>query len=297
MSATCPVCATPVAADAAYCHACGATQPARCLACGTARVGGSAFCPECGAALPALPANATPGAAPNTRPIAPDALPDGPANPARPFADAAGLATAAPSWGSADAPGGGADVAPGFGATPFRYPIEAIRQRPSWMAAALVFVTFGLYWPIWFGQTWSEMKRVVRDPGMSPFWHALTPLVPIYGLFRTHAHFRVVAALLGPNGAPIAVPPRLAVVLALVSGVLGVIAFRPGVSAGEFVLLMLGASAALARLAGRGQAALNALWRQEFGAASRPGALWGEWLALVVCGLVFALFVLGGLVG
>ena len=106
---------------------------------------------------------------------------------------------------------------------------------------------------------------------MSPFWHALTPLVPVYGLFRTHAHFRVMAVLLGASGVPLTVPPRLAVVLALLSGVFGFVAFRPGVTTPEFVVLMLGSLAALARLAARGQSALNGLWRAEFGDASPTG--------------------------
>jgi len=55
----------------------------------------------------------------------------------------------------------------------------------------LTIFSLRLYWPVWFGQTWSELKRVVRDPGMNPVAHALSLFVPIYGLFRIGAHFRV----------------------------------------------------------------------------------------------------------
>lgn len=296
MSATCPVCAAPVAADAAYCHACGATQPARCPACGTPRSDG-AFCLECGAALPGSPAGATQPAGSISRPMAAGAPPSGSTPPAHPFAAPVGTAAVAQAWEPSFGPDGAPGYAPELGSAPFDAPAEPVRQRPPWMAAALVMVTFGLYWPIWFGQTWAEMKRLVRDPGMSPIGHALAALVPVYGLFRTRAHFRVMAVLLASRGVPATVPPRLAVVLALLSGVLVWIAFRPSVTAAEFVVLWLGALAALARLAARGQTALNALWRSEFGAGSPTGARWGEWVALVVCGLVFVLFVLGGLVG
>ncbi len=265
MSATCPVCATPVAADAAYCH-------------------------ECGASLP--------GAVAAVRQPAPPAAPQptGANGLARPAATGTGIAADPhPKQPASSAAG----FAPVYESGPLHAALlaEPVRQRPAWMAASLVMVTFGVYWLVWFGQTWGEMKRLVRDPGMSPLGHALTPLVPVYGLFRTHAHFRVMAVLLQSGGVPLTVPPRLAVVLALVSGVFGFVALRPGVTAAEFVVLMLGSLAALARLAARGQTALNGLWRAEFGADSPTGARWGEWLALVLCGLVFVLFVLGGLVG
>lgn len=297
MPATCPVCATPVAPDAAYCHACGATQPARCPACGEPRGGSGTYCMECGAKLPDLLTTGTPLPASGGWPGAADAAPTGgPPGAAQPFAVPVGMPPS-PAWHDAPAPAGVPGFAPGFGAALAGHLIAPVRQRPPWMAAALVVVTFGLYWLVWFGQSWSEMKRLVRDPAMSPFWHALTPLVPVYGLFRTHAHFRVLATLLTAAGLPVAVPPALAVVLALVAGLMNWIAYTASVGATEFVVLMLGAVALLARLVARGQASLNALWRAEFAGRSRSGAHWGEWLALVVCGLLFALVVVGALIG
>lgn len=246
--------------------------------------------------LPELAGDAGPTPGPAGWPASAVAMQAGaPAVSAQPFAVSGGMPPAA--WDAAVAAPGAYGFPPEVGATPFDGSVVAVRQRPSWMVAALVMVTFGVYWLVWFGQTWAEMKRVVRDPGMRPFWHALTPLAPVYGLFRTHAHFRVMAVLVESHGVPVMVPPRLAVILALMSGVLGWIALLPGVSTAEFVVLMLGALAALARLAARGQTTLNGLWRSGFGAGSRAGARWGEWVALVVCGLVFVLFVLGGLLG
>src|SRR5215207_11023344 len=84
------------------------------------------------------------------------------------------------------------DLAPLLPRTTTLAPSWPIRQRPTWVVFLLTIFTLGLYWPIWFAQTWSELKRVVRDPGMSPVWHGLSLAVPIYNLFRVHAHFRTI---------------------------------------------------------------------------------------------------------
>ncbi|MSQ40942.1 MAG: hypothetical protein EXR55_04665 [Dehalococcoidia bacterium] len=47
----------------------------------------------------------------------------------------------------------------------------------------------GLYLLYWFYLTWKHYRNHTgRD--VYPVWHALTLLVPIYSLFRTHAHVR-----------------------------------------------------------------------------------------------------------
>lgn len=85
-------------------------------------------------------------------------------------------------------------------------------RRPLWLVAALTIATFGLYWFYWVGKSWAEMKREVRDPGMDPIGHTLAMVVPIYGLFRLHAHFRVLNELLERVGATRRVEPSLAVI-------------------------------------------------------------------------------------
>ena len=59
-----------------------------------------------------------------------------------------------------------------------------------WRVLTMTVVSAGLYLLYWFYLTW----RLYRDStGMKayPVWHALTLFVPIYSLFRTHAHMRV----------------------------------------------------------------------------------------------------------
>lgn len=96
-----------------------------------------------------------------------------------------GAATAAPTWEVAD----------------------ARRKRPLWLVALLTVGTLSFYLYALAGLTWKEMKRELRDGTMHPFWHAVAVAIPIYGLFRIHAHFRVLrqmqsAAGIQPSSSP-----------------------------------------------------------------------------------------------
>ena len=69
------------------------------------------------------------------------------------------------------------------------------RVRPLWRTVALTLATFSLYYFYWFWTTWCELKHETSDEGMKPFGHMLSLFVPIYQLFRIHAHFRVIRGL------------------------------------------------------------------------------------------------------
>ena len=47
----------------------------------------------------------------------------------------------------------------------------------------------GLYLLYWSYLTWKQYRDHARREAF-PVWHALTLLVPIYGIFRMHAHVR-----------------------------------------------------------------------------------------------------------
>jgi len=68
---------------------------------------------------------------------------------------------------------------------------ELSPQRILFMTIA----SYGLYLFYWYYVTWYYVtwKQYRDSTGANayPVWHALTLLVPIYGLFRTHAHMRV----------------------------------------------------------------------------------------------------------
>jgi hypothetical protein len=168
----------------------------------------------------------------------------------------------------------------------------AIRQRPGWGVILLTLFSFGLYFVVWFGQTWSELKRIVRDPGMSPFWHALTQFVPIYNLFRVHAHFRVINAQSASRALPRATAPGLAVAGIWLALLVGRASGRIPDTYGASWLVVSGAADLLiGAILASGQRALNRVWERDFGAASERNPAAGEWIALILLGIGFALIV------
>jgi len=153
--------------------------------------------------------------------------------------------------------------------------VDWVRQRPVWLVVALSILSFGVYPVVWLGESWAEMKRELRDGTMHPAGHALAMLVPIYGFFRLHAHFRTLNDLLDRSGAQRSVPPGLAV--------FGWILLTP-IYLG-FVIPSIG------------QARLIAYWR-----ASRPAPVPtvvrpAEWVALSVGAALIGLAAAGLLLG
>ena len=76
---------------------------------------------------------------------------------------------------------------------PVGYPISINR------IVGLVILTYGLYLIYWFYLTWRQYKDHTGHE-VYPVWHALTLLVPVYGLFRTHAHMRSYNELISKYG-------------------------------------------------------------------------------------------------
>ena len=74
----------------------------------------------------------------------------------------------------------------------------------------------GLYLFYWFYLTWKQYRDYTGDEAY-PVWHALTLLVPIYNLFRTHAHARTYRALMWEYELPCSIRPGWAWVLGLIA--------------------------------------------------------------------------------
>jgi len=49
--------------------------------------------------------------------------------------------------------------------------------------------------PIWFGLTWSEMRKETGDDQMLPLGHALSTLIPGWNAWQAWRHFRVIDVL------------------------------------------------------------------------------------------------------
>ena len=185
------------------------------------------------------------------------------------------------------------------------------RQRPIWLVCLLTFLTGGVYYLWWFGASWAELKRERHDPNMSPLWHALTQLVPIYSWFRIHAHYRVLNELLQQQRASHSIEPGLMVVVGVVADVASLLSMafaelresdRVANLASDVAGLLSMAFAeplpsligplSLAALIFRvayGQAALNAYYAAKHGRLAVKRVTAGEWVALGVIALAWLL--------
>ena len=77
-------------------------------------------------------------------------------------------------------------------------------------------LSYGLYLVYWFYRTWKQYRDHTGTEAY-PVWHALTLFVPIYGLFRTHAHMRCYQELMVKDRVATTISPGGAVVLVLIS--------------------------------------------------------------------------------
>jgi hypothetical protein len=169
------------------------------------------------------------------------------------------------------------------------------RARPAWLVVALSLATFGLYPYYWLFATWRELKAEQSDERKYPVWHMLAIVfVPIYGLFRFHAHMREIETLAVANRAPDSFSPRQCLLVWMVVGALSAASHR--LWPDEVVWFDLLIYAATGGMLVWAQSTLNATWRTlPRGAAPFRVHPW-EWVVLVVGGLFVALGLLGSAV-
>ena len=80
-------------------------------------------------------------------------------------------------------------------------------------------LSYGLYLFYWLYLTWKQYRDHTGREAF-PVWHALTQFVPIYNLFRFHAHVRTYKELMINTGVPSSLSPGWAVVILMISSVL-----------------------------------------------------------------------------
>ena len=80
----------------------------------------------------------------------------------------------------------------------------------------MTFLSDGLYLFYWFYITWQQYRDHTGNQ-VFPMWHTLSLMIPIYGLFRTHAHMRSFKALMQDAGVFCSIAVGWAVVLVLIS--------------------------------------------------------------------------------
>ena len=92
-----------------------------------------------------------------------------------------------------------------------------LRYRVSLNRVLLMtLISSGLYILYWFYLTWKQYREHTGVEAF-PIWHALTLIVPIYSLFRTHAHTRVFKELMARRGLMTTISPGWAVAAVVAS--------------------------------------------------------------------------------
>lgn len=179
------------------------------------------------------------------------------------------------------------------------------RRRPRWVVALLGLfgsATYGFWW-LWM--SWRELKRIRGEASMAPFWHAFACFaVPLYGLFRFHAHFRTIDELNARAGIPVRAGAGLAtLVFFLLISVLwsGIALSAAAASTGQrevglqpLSLLVVGTGYAF--IVRSGQEALNAYYASLSGQPipERPHALELVFIALFVASFSAQIYVATG---
>ena len=288
----CPTCETLNAPDALFCHNCGVTladdqqsstlgptevaQPEaerpRCLRCGAINEPASTHCYHCNSLL------GSPGeAAAQASRHAPQCPRCNATNePASTYCFQCGLPLD-------DSVSRGE---PSLTGAVRQYTVDY--NIPLWRVLIMSVLSAGLYIFYWFYLTWKHYRDSNYDEAY-PVWHALTLLVPIYGLFRTHAHMRTYKELMTWKGMVTTVSPGWAVAAMLATNILSFFAGYPDpvVTQAEanFTAASLVMSVAIVVwLLLHVQSNLNRYWSHSYGRVTSMGFSILE-LAIVVLGL------------
>jgi len=176
-------------------------------------------------------------------------------------------------------------------------------QRPTWLVILLSVVTFDLYLPIWLAATWADIKRepVMRGEKLYPIWHGLTFFVPIYGIFRLHAHYRTIGELLNREGDFRIYAKSAATCIVVGVVVVGVLGDDLNITETLWVnlLLWIAPSFIFAGVIAYGQRFLNTYFKMmagknidlpNLGQVAPNRVFWWEWLLLIIGAIATLLF-------
>lgn len=203
----CTNCARQVIPQAKFCSYCGERLAIPCPSCETLNASDALFCHNCGGSLaghlePAAPGSEGPVQPEEDRPRCPrcSAINE----PASTYCFQCGLSLE----------DGSVDQAPCVAATRAQHRIDF--RIPLWRVLLMSLLSAGLYMIYWFYLTW-EHYRDSTDDEAYPVWHALALCIPIYGLFRAHAHMQAFRELMIRKGIVTFISPAWAIVAVLVA--------------------------------------------------------------------------------
>ena len=151
----------------------------------------------------------------------------------------------------------------------------------------LSIVTSGLYVFYWLYLTWKHLQSETGEVHC-PVWHALTFLVPVYGLFRIHKHVAVIQAVSQRAGVEALLSPALAVTMLALYWLMAMLSANSA-SFGTFIILNLIRLALITTVIVRSQATLNNYWSSVKGEALARVPLGGGEVKFVALVLVMQL--------
>ena len=135
----------------------------------------------------------------------------------------------------------------------------------------LTVLSAGLYIFYWMYITWRHYRDHTGEIAY-PIFHALTLLVPVYNLFRLHAHMRVYQELMEARGVPTTLSPLRAVLvyfgvflLSMVSLTLPAEAPISLAQQGAYVIINVGQATLVAWMLWQAQGNFNRFWQHRLG--------------------------------
>ncbi len=225
------------------------TDSLTCPRCGVAYAPEHRFCGACGAELRSLPSTTPAQEPPASR--------QSPANASDELNRLAGIPYDVNAGAARPAAGARDD------ALPYYIPPNRI--------VLLTVLSAGLYLYYWMYVTWRHYQDHTGELAY-PVWHALTLLVPVYNLFRIHAHMRVYQEMMDARGVPTTLNPlRAALIylgvflLALVPLFLPVEAPITPTRQAAYVTLNILQVALLAWMLWQAQGNINRFWQHRLG--------------------------------
>jgi hypothetical protein len=150
-------------------------------------------------------------------------------------------------------------------------------------------VTAGLYFLYWLFITWRQMQNETKGVHY-PVWHALTMLVPCYGLFRLHKHVTVMKELALRSGIEVSFTPSLAVVLVVLYIALGLVSTNLENFAGLLALNLIRFSL-IATTMILSQGILNSYWKKALGTPLQNMPIEAGERAIIFAGVAYWLYV------
>ena len=226
-----------------------------CHRCGAAYAPEHRFCGSCGAEV--RPAVSTPVAAEPPEPPAPATPPAARPRPSDELERLAGVPYDANAGAGQPRAGAWDDALPYY--------------LPPKRVVLLTVLSAGLYIYYWMYVTWRQYREHTGELAY-PVWHALTLLVPVYNLFRLHAHMRVYQEMMEARGVPTTLNPLRAVLiyfgvflLAMVSLMLPAEPVMTPTQQAAYVMINVGQATLISWMLWQAQGNLNRFWQHRLG--------------------------------